>query len=434
MGIFKSKRSGKKIDPVNFVKDKNPAKLSNSTKCPVCGLRASRPFLNVQLEHKRISMMKCSCGSLYYPGQKAPDYAVVEGEDSFYMRIDQAEGIDSIIMPLFLSPRLRSMPVVDIGCGMGFGTDFLRFLGREVVAFDPSAAAKMSGEILGIDIQNQLAEPGLVSLGDPRLVFASEVIEHVENPLEFVETMKSIAGDLGYGVITTPNAEYVNPGADKSQVMAMLAPSQHLFLASPSALVSLARQAGFKWATSYLQNDRLFLICGPTPLEIEIDFKRSEYQDYLHSRLNSPRIPASIRYRCFGYRLLKELVNAGKYEDAELLFEDLAREYSLLGIDLYKPNEVAYLMKLEVQTSKSRLSSVLYPFNLGIIFSLVVTIKIALHHDKVAAAPFARAAIQIGNLYQEMFEMVSIFSAYDLEVQQLSKRMLEQINLHSIRI
>ena len=87
------------------------------------------------------------CHSLYYPNAKAPDYEVVENEPSFYMRIDQAEGIDSALRPLFSVPKLKDFAVVDIGCGLGFTSDFVRFQGRECLAFDPSSAAKISSKI-----------------------------------------------------------------------------------------------------------------------------------------------------------------------------------------------------------------------------------------------------------------------------------------------
>jgi len=42
--------------------------------------------------------------------------------------------------------------VLDVGCGLGFTSDFVRFQGRDCIAFDPSSAAKLSTEFLKIDI------------------------------------------------------------------------------------------------------------------------------------------------------------------------------------------------------------------------------------------------------------------------------------------
>lgn len=431
MRRFLGKSSKQKLTFASFEFTGESAQLDLYV-CPVCGSHKSVDYLRVQLELDWIQMVKCGCGSLFYPGRKAPDYTVVEAVDSFYMRIDQAEGIDSIIMPMFLNENLRKLPVADIGCGMGFGADFLRFYGREVVAFDPSFAAKMSSKVLGIEIVNEVATPGSIVLPEPALMFASEVIEHVDDPLVFMETIRSFAGTTGYAILTTPNAEFVSESAPKEQVMAMLAPSQHLFLFSPTALEALAIKAGFAWAKTYVHEDRLFLLCGPTYLPLQIDFKREEYLTYLENRLEDSSIDKLVRFRCFGYRLLKELIHLGNYDRANQVFDLLRNAYLDLGLDLYDPASIVKKMSAESKSGSMRLRTDLFPFNLGNIFSLMVTYQVAVKHDVLAAAPYAKAVLEIGGLYETIFGRENIFSAYDLEVKLLVPRMQEQIKLHGI--
>jgi 2-polyprenyl-3-methyl-5-hydroxy-6-metoxy-1,4-benzoquinol methylase len=113
-------------------------------RCPVCRKSNSRILLSLLRNPTRLVLMNCrKCRSIYYPNAKAPDYEVVEDKSSFYMRIDQAEGIDSSIMPIFSVPSLKDFAVIDIGCGLGFTSDFIRYQGRECLAFDPSSAAKI---------------------------------------------------------------------------------------------------------------------------------------------------------------------------------------------------------------------------------------------------------------------------------------------------
>jgi hypothetical protein len=59
--------------------------------------------VSLSYNSKKMEMYHCKCGTLYFPNAKAPNYEEVEGHDSFYMRIDQFEGIDSALMPLFLA-------------------------------------------------------------------------------------------------------------------------------------------------------------------------------------------------------------------------------------------------------------------------------------------------------------------------------------------
>ena len=105
--------------------------------CPVCFLKTSKVKLQIKWGTSNLKHFACSCGSLFFPSAKAPNYQLVEDEASFYMRLDQAEGIDAAVIPLFVSPDLDEFAVVDIGCGLGFSSDFIKFLGREQLSFDP---------------------------------------------------------------------------------------------------------------------------------------------------------------------------------------------------------------------------------------------------------------------------------------------------------
>lgn len=151
-------------------------KYRSNVRCPICGSLSSSQSIELMYEGSPLRMHRCVCGSLFYPNRFAPDYGKAEGEDSFWMRIDQAEGIDSVLRPLLVSRRLNHLPVIDIGCGMGFSADFIRSQGRSCQAFDPSAAAVMSSRILGIEIVHGLADIMSIRGQEPRLVFASEVI------------------------------------------------------------------------------------------------------------------------------------------------------------------------------------------------------------------------------------------------------------------
>lgn len=394
----------------------------------------SRDFLRVKYQLETLRMAKCHCGSLYYPGKRPADYLVAEGVDSFYMRIDQAEGIDSIILPLFLNKSFIERHVADIGCGMGFASDFLRFLGRNVHAYDPSPAALHSSRMMGIEICNTTADETSLSLPEGSLLFLSEVVEHVENPLEFLQVIKKIAGETSYAVISTPLADFVSALSAKEQVLTMIAPSQHLFLFSRKALVELTVLAGFSWASSFTLSDRLFVVCGPKELDVNLNFRRDHYVEYLEDRLTNPLVEETIRFRSFGYRLFKEHINAGNFIKAELLLGKLREIYLKFGLDLDNPESVVRKMQSRSSNGIASLPSELFPFNLGSIFSLVVTLRIAYNHDTVAAAPFAKAVLAIDTLYKRMFSQQTIFSGYDLEVQTLASRMRNEIKIHKIPV
>lgn len=407
-------------------------RAATSSPCPICNSRNTRTFLKVPYLGERLAMYKCECGSLFYPGRKAPSYLEVENNDNFWMRVDQSEGLDSIIAPIFLSKALGSLPVVDVGSGMGFGSDFLRYLGRDVVAFDPSTAARISSERLGFPIKNTIAIASDIHFPAPRLAFASEVIEHVDDPKNFMAELRSIAGADGYCIATTPNSEFIQPGSDLEVTFAMLAPSQHLFLLSPWALKNLAESVGFDWASTFIRNDRLFLVAGPRPVNIEFEFDRDKYLEYLSARLSGDSISDEIRYRAFGYRLFKELVHRARYDEAKHIFEEMAVTYGKNGIDLYDPLSVANLIRKGVTNSSRGLNAKKFPFNLGIIFALFATLEVAQNQNRVSAKPYALAALKIGKHYQHIFGSGENFSGYDLEIMKLIPEMKQFFSVHRL--
>ncbi len=404
---------------------------AEKSRCPVCGRSASRVALSIRDEHSRKLMLSCSCGSLFYPESHAIDYEVAEGRDSFFMRIDQAESISASSRPLFFSPALANYAVVDIGCGIGFTSDFVRFTGRECEAFDPSSAARMSTEILGIQIHQQRATSESVTVGHPRLVFASEVIEHVDRPDEFLAGLRTIAGDAGYVMVTTPNADYVRPGSPTEIILAILAPGQHLFLLSTKSMNRLARKAGFPWVRTWAEDSRLFMMGGPRTISTTGSYPQSAYLQYLAQRLETDEIELAIRVRAFGYRLFKEYVNLGRYEEAEGLFADLAATYATLGLDLSKPEDVVDRYRRAAGPDKSLPSTEAFPYNTALILFHKGTLEIAHHQDRNAARPYFYASIELAELYREIFS-VGIFQAYDLELQAVRSWAMAAIQQHEL--
>jgi 2-polyprenyl-3-methyl-5-hydroxy-6-metoxy-1,4-benzoquinol methylase len=416
------------ISPVSFA---NPFVRAKPSICPVCERTSSKVKLFVEDNDTKLTVLACKCGSLFYPGAKAPDYEIVENRTSFFMRIDQAEGIDSAAMPLFASPDLDSFSVVDIGCGLGFTSAYVRFLGRECKAFDPSSAARLSTEYLGIEVSREYATVSNTETKKEKLVFASEVIEHVDDPLQFLKLLKEITGDTGYAIVTTPNAEYVQSNNPKNTILAMLAPSQHLFLLSKSSLSELAKGAGFSWIHAWTQAERLFLIAGPKEITLSNSFSRLDFIAFLENQLQDEKIGRLFRYRSYGYRLFKEYVHSSRYVEAEKLLTELSIAYSKLGMNLYNPTSIVELLIDATGEELSIPDPELFPYNLALLMYLQGTLQIAYFHDREVARPFFVAAIEISDLYRRVFTN-GIFQAYDLELQSVKGWALDAMKLHKL--
>jgi SAM-dependent methyltransferase len=427
--------TGKKLYHEPFVSGETRLKfckfrfLFKPGKCPVCRSRNNRVFLKISDKSVSCFLLSCKCGTLFYPYATAPNYMEVEGRESFFMRLDQAEGIDSSLAPLYISKEFDYLPVVDVGCGLGFTSDFLRFEGRECVAFDPSSAAAISTEILGIDINIGLANAEKIQMSSDRLVFCSEVIEHVENPLEFLLLMKNLAGSEGYLIASTPNGPYISRKVPKSTIKAMVAPSQHLFLLSPAALEGIAKSAGFEWIHTWTSNERLFMVAGPRPVHLSGEFPEMRFMEYLKHRLNDDSISQLVRARSFGYRLFKELVNRALYTEADELWNEIACIYQGLGFDINNPVETVVSFRRGAKGGTILPEPENFPFNMATLFFLRATLLIAKNHDRVAAKPFFESSIDISRLYQKLFGQ-GIFQVYDQEVSLVTEWARKSLAMH----
>lgn len=399
--------------------------------CPVCSLKSSKVKLQINWDASKLKLIACSCGSVFFPSAKAPDYQLVEDEVSFYMRLDQAEGIDAAVSPLFVSPALDDFAVVDIGCGLGFSSDFIKFMGRELLSFDPSTAAKLSNDKLCIKILDEYATKANTKTERQKIAYASEVIEHVDDPLEFLVNLKAIVGDNGYAVITTPNANYITKDTSTELIYSMLAPSQHLFLLSELSLNQLAIRAGFIWVKTWTADERLFMVAGPQPVVLKNTFSRVKYIEYLETQLNTEIIESTLRHRAFGYRLFKEQVNAGDYEKANVTFEALAKSYHSLGIDITQPIGVVSQIQVATKNGIEIPNVVHFPYNLALIFYFKAILLICSSHDKISAKCFFQSSAAISQIYSEVFEIQN-FQLFDLEIQSVRYWAIREIEKHCL--
>lgn len=97
---------------------------------------------------------------------------------------------------------LANCSILDIGCGGGLLSECLARLGANVTALDPCEesiiAAKLHSEKVGLDtrIQYNISTieefKGNYPEAKYEAITASEVIEHLENPLYFMDTCSSL--------------------------------------------------------------------------------------------------------------------------------------------------------------------------------------------------------------------------------------------------
>jgi SAM-dependent methyltransferase len=133
---------------------------------------------------------------------------------------------------------------LDVGCATGTLLDFLRGRGWRVTGIEISPCAEYGRETRKLDIRNIPLEDNNFNPDCFDAVFASHLIEHLNDPLSFLCEVRRILKNEGFLFITTPNIysfQYCLFGSNwRSAIF------DHLYLFSIKTLPLLLEKAGFQ--------------------------------------------------------------------------------------------------------------------------------------------------------------------------------------------
>ncbi len=184
-----------------------------ATSCPVCDASGPHPKMLIYMDEMLLHC--CSCQTRFYERRERYDYQETDASALLLqLNLEQNAGIHHQTRPLFALDDVAS--VLDIGCGAGFGVDLAATqVGWRAVGVDPSFYAAAGRATLGADIR-QAYLTGSTDLGAPfDLVLASEVIEHLPAPHDFLALLRSHIAPGGTLVLSTPDADAIAPGSGR---------------------------------------------------------------------------------------------------------------------------------------------------------------------------------------------------------------------------
>lgn len=134
-------------------------------------------------------------------------------KDTSYAVVRRLFFVENAIREYLEQRGISSAVIADIGCGTGelLTIPLAENLGKEAIihAFEPESATfqSLKDQIRGLGIQNVHPIHDRESLQNLKFdaIILSEVIEHIENPAEFLFQFKHLLKNLGIMIITTPN-------------------------------------------------------------------------------------------------------------------------------------------------------------------------------------------------------------------------------------
>lgn len=294
--------------------------------CLLCGHPHSKEWVRARHLHQHgewVAFWRCQQCRCLYSDLRSYTYAaeLPPGFAKFY--IELGAGVEPMAQMVLenLPAQLRNF--ADVGCALGFAPDFVeRALGVPAVGFEPNpmpAIAELRGQLLAHALDAQW-------LGsDARrfdLLLASEVIEHVDDPVGFAANVRAgMADTMSLAVFSTPDADSIVPEESPTELYSRLFPGEHRHLLTADMLRQILLRAGFETVDIVVRGGHLIATAGTAAAlagrQRPRAHWRERFQHYLREVLSLPDAASDTALqRGHAYRLLKSLVNAGQIEAA----------------------------------------------------------------------------------------------------------------------
>lgn len=273
--------------------------------CALCGNTGDNVAF-LEAEHGAIEDLMClvarcgACESVWFPDfdQFATSYPEDLGlldEPNFHVLIrhyiELTNGLDWKIQLLERLPFERFDSVLEIGCNVGAALDYCRRVWKaDVVGLEPSIYGRAGKSELEVPIlHTYMADASELAGHTFDLVYATEVIEHVPDPVQFLREIRSFVAPGGCALLTTPVASKVVPESPNEALYPSLSTGAHRFLFSDQQLGNIAVEAGFLWTHVESPGFTTIAVLADQPVEVRepIDF-HPRLQVYYANRAANP--------------------------------------------------------------------------------------------------------------------------------------------------
>lgn len=140
----------------------------------------------------------------------------------------------------------RDKTVADIGCGGGSFLDFVSSVAKTIIAIEPSVEYRDSLTKKGYSTYSYATEALVDYEGKVDVITSYDVIEHVNNPVEFMTDVYRLLKLGGVGIIGTPtNCPVMRELLGHTYEQKLLFSYQHPWILSGNSFDLCCRKAGF---------------------------------------------------------------------------------------------------------------------------------------------------------------------------------------------
>jgi SAM-dependent methyltransferase len=359
--------------------------------CPVChdgAIKGALARYAASGSEPRTVLLCASCGTRFLDPLTSPSFAPMQ-EQAVRLYLEQAAGLDVMIEPIFRAAAAGARSMLEVGCGFGLALDFAQqAMGWNVRGFEPGPVGQLGARVLSVPIESRLLTE--TPVGEFDLVLASEVLEHIADPLMLLRAARAQLSRRGCLALTTPNGEAIHSPIT-SVAMPALSPYQHLVLFSASSLRSALTQAGFAAVHVELRASTLVALAADDDQTIAKvlagpAFDPDVYLSYLSARIKSTTSDAFARG--LAYRHFKTCMNVPRFNDVERSLRRLRWLYfRTTWLDVGRPTRAARIAT-EIPFGSERFAKRV-PYNLQGLFYFVGMLELTRRrHPEGAVAAF----------------------------------------------
>ncbi len=219
-------------------------------KCPVCGYERFNNIYKVKWSGSKF--VRCSCCKLIFqnPQEDRERTDSRYGDDYFRYELNNETNFFGLIKATLNDFNIENLlpagsDVLEVGCATGLFLKYMNGLGYRSVGVELcKESAEYGIKTHNVQIINNRLEN--IDFADKKFDFVhfSHLIEHLNDPAEFLGIIYRLMKPGAIALITTPNSTGLFAGVYKEDWRCIV--DDHLFLFNKSNLRLLLQSAGFK--------------------------------------------------------------------------------------------------------------------------------------------------------------------------------------------